>query len=114
MDELNKLIAKPHINIQSSFDFFGLIKSYIYAIKNNMFDEKQKIYYRYIFSKPKVRKLITNMNKCGISFNDIHSDNFGFRENGEFVIIDSPIDSDGKNVDMDLVKENRLYELLYF
>jgi len=43
---------------------------------------------RYLLSKPKFKQFLTDITNCKISLTDMHLNNFGFKANGDFAILD--------------------------
>lgn len=96
LNELNK-----HLDIQM-FRGYRDILNFIrdYRRHKQFSPEYYKTIMSYFLSKNKFREFLKSITKCNISLYDLHLNNFGFREDGSFVIIDLFDESTEYNFDV--------------
>jgi len=84
LNELNK-----HLDIimfRGYYDILKFIRDYRHH--KQFTPEYYRTIMSYLLSKNKFKEFLKSVAKCNISLYDLHLNNFGFREDGSFVIID--------------------------
>lgn len=95
LNELNK-----HLDItmfRGYHDILKFIREYKHHKHFN--PDYYKTIMSYFLSKNKFREFLKSIARCNISLYDLHLNNFGFREDGSFVIIDLFDESTNYNFD---------------
>lgn len=85
LDELNSLSSEPN-RFKGFFDIIQWVRSYRNHKRYGI--EEYKNILRYLLSKPKFKQFLTDVTNCKIPLTDMHLNNFGFKANGDFAILD--------------------------